>query len=261
MVRNTWPENVGQYVDLVMTSLTAQMENPRRPRGNSGVGRALQPVITTVDVPVAFGINMVGSRTEEHDRASHRNGSSADMVLTGSPSAKHDNETQQVQMSASDPREQLQVIKGVHYAAPISFDDILPEEYRRIPTIPWLSHWAAVLTDAESRFAVLEHYAWVGEFFGGASVDALSLQVCLDIITVYEADLSFQGWFDSKRVRHVSEDFKGLSSLPNSPVIEGDMDVYLWPYRTYGERTYVTFVLCRQSVCNHGEAGTSFMPT
>lgn len=37
----------------------------------------------------------------------------------------------------------------------------------------------------------------------------------------------------------MSEVFKGLSGLPNAPVIEGDMDVDLKRYRTYGERTYV----------------------
>lgn len=46
------------------------------------------------------------------------------------------------------------------------------------------------------------------------------------------------------RVRsHISEEFKGLSNLPNEPVIEEGLDVAFRRYRTYGERTSV-FNLC-----------------
>lgn len=38
----------------------------------------------------------------------------------------------------------------------------------------------------------------------------------------------------------MSEVFKGLSRLPNAPLIEGDMYADLWRYRTQGERTYVS---------------------
>lgn len=88
------------------------------------------------------------------------------MVLTRRQSAELRSETQKAEMSGTDPHEQLQVINGVQYAAPTSFDDILPEYYRRIATIPWFSR-RSVPADAESGFEVLEHYAWDAGFFGG----------------------------------------------------------------------------------------------
>lgn len=62
-----------------------------------------------------------------------------------------------------DPHEQRQEIDGVPHAAPVTFDDILPEDFRQIETILWFSR-RGLLADSESNFAVLEHYAWDGEF-------------------------------------------------------------------------------------------------
>lgn len=116
---NSSSANVGEYVDLVITAVTAQIDNPRRALGNIGVERASVPVTTTVGDPVVSGINTVGSRTEECNMESHRIESNVAIALTRSQSAERDNEAQQAQMSDPDPREQLQVINGVQYAAPV----------------------------------------------------------------------------------------------------------------------------------------------
>lgn len=78
------------------------------------------------------------------------------MVLTRSQSAERENKAQQAQTNDPDPREQLKVIYGVQDAAPVSSDNVLLEDYRRISTIPWFSR-RAVLTDVESGFGALEH--------------------------------------------------------------------------------------------------------
>lgn len=72
---------------------------------------------------------------------------------------------QQAEVSDLDPREQLQVSNGVQYAALIFFDDILPEDYRRIAMIPCILR-RVVLADVESGFTVLQHYIWDGAFLG-----------------------------------------------------------------------------------------------
>lgn len=56
-----------------------------------------------------------------------------------------------------------------------------------------------------------------------------------DYITYY----GFYRTIESKRTRHVSALAKGMFALPSGPFVEADVDVCIWRYRYYGERTYV----------------------
>lgn len=244
-----------------MTAVTEQMDNPQRGLENIRVERAPAHVTTTVGDTVLSGINTVESGIEQPDTEWHRNESNVVMVLTLSQSAERDNEVQQEQTWNLDPREQLQVINGVKYASLVSFDDFPSEDYRRMATLLWFSHWA-VLADDESGFTVLEHYAWDGEFFWGVIVDALSPRVWRDVIVVDEADLSFRCLIDMKRVRQVGEVFKGFRVFPmHRSFKETCMSTYGGIERTADVRTLQICALCRQSVWKRGEAGTSFMRT
>lgn len=95
---------------------------------------------------------MVKNRAEERDARLHCSNPNANIV-TRSRSTERENETHQAQMSDPDSSEQMQVIDGVQHADPVSFDNILPEDFRRIVTVSWFS-CRAILADRESSFAV-----------------------------------------------------------------------------------------------------------
>lgn len=83
-------------------------------------------------------------------------------------------------MTDSDPREQLKVVGGVPFAAPVVFDNVLPYYFRGIATMQWFLP-LLVFADTASGFEVFERYVWDVEFFWGVSVEALSFLVWRDI--------------------------------------------------------------------------------
>lgn len=208
-VRNVLPAKIGENVDIAMAAVTARMENPQRARENSSAEPAPAPVTATFVDPVEHGINTAETRAEEDDAESHRKNSNARMVVTRKQSAEREKEEQQAQMLDPGLCEQLQVIDRLQHANTVSLDDVLPEDVRQIAKIQWF--WRReILAHSELSFEVFEHCAWDGEFSWGISIDALSSRVWHDVIAVDEADLCFRGSFDSKRVRDVSEVFKGF---------------------------------------------------
>ena len=138
-----------------------------------------------------------------------------------------------------DPRGVPQVNGGVTYAAPSSFDGVQPKDTKAIATIPWFST-TAVRAGADDDYAQLVLYAWDGLFYWGVESEALSSRVWRDVIAVDDADLSYFGSSTSKMSRHVAEVMKGMVALPSGPLVEeADVDVDIWRYRYYGERSYV----------------------
>lgn len=103
----------------------------------------------------------------------------------------------------------------------MSFENVTPEDFKTIPSMPWFTH-QAVLADAENTLEALERYSWDGKLFWAVSIDSLTCRVWLYIITVVVSDLSFYGVPENRRIRHVADVFKGLTSLPNELVIEED---------------------------------------
>lgn len=71
-----------------------------------------------------------------------------------------------------DPRGRTVVIGARRFPAPVSFDDVVPSDFKRISLIPWLDS-TAVLADVESDFESFSLYAWDAEFFWGVGNDAL----------------------------------------------------------------------------------------
>lgn len=94
------------------------------------------------------------------------------------------------------------------------------------------------MAENSNDYIAVDPYTLDGEFFGCLPVDALYSVGWRDVISLDDVVLSFRGSFETKRVRHVSDLFRCLNSLPNVPVIEY-YDFDLWCYRTYGEPVYV----------------------
>lgn len=141
-------------------------------------------------------------------------------------------------MDNSDPRVEMQTIGGVRYSSPISFDGVGPGEHGVIADIPWFSR-TAVIADEADDFKSLDRYAWDGDFYWGVPTDALRFRVWRDVIAVDAIDLSWRGSAPNKLTRHVRDVRKGLMSMAYAPCVREDMDVDLWRYRTFRERSYV----------------------
>lgn len=138
-----------------------------------------------------------------------------------------------------DTRSVLQGIGGTDYPAPTSFDDVLPEDIKRISKIQRF-RLQAVLADANDAFAALERYTCNGEFFWCITVDSMSSPVWKNLIAVDDTYL-YIGRFTvkTKRARHIGDIMKGITSLPCAPTFEPGIYVDVWRYRTFGERDYV----------------------
>lgn len=122
--------NMGEYVDTVMAAVTARMEGPRRAHENINMERAPVPVTATFVHPVDQGVNTTETCATERDAESHRSNANGNTVLNWSQWAERKIKTKYAQMSDPGQRDQLQVIDGVYHAVPISFDDVLEEEFR-----------------------------------------------------------------------------------------------------------------------------------
>lgn len=163
------PKTCVEYVDAVMKAVTADGTSQRALR-SVRVERAVAPVRrTTVNaVTVAAGTDVGGSDSAELLRSDL----DVDITLTQSHSAEIQAQTQQSPMTDPDPRDQPQIVCGVQFSAPVSFDDVLPEAFRDIAPMPWFSS-RVVLADDEWVFAALERCAWNGVCFWGVVFDAL----------------------------------------------------------------------------------------
>jgi hypothetical protein len=104
--------------------------------------------------------------------------------------------------------------------------------------LPWFTR-AAVLADAANGFEYLGKYAWNDEFYWGVDVAALGSRVWRDIVAVDDIDLAGRDSVASRKVRLIRDVAKGMSALCGGEVIDDDLDVDLWKYRYFGERSYV----------------------
>lgn len=94
-------------------------------------------------------------------------------VTTKRPMASSAEHTPALSMTCPDPRSQLQMITGHEYSAPTSFDDVIPDRFGLIATIPRFSRTAEGC-DLNSCFESIAQYAWDGNFVRGILVAALS---------------------------------------------------------------------------------------
>lgn len=94
-----------------------------------------------------------------------------------------------------------------------------------------------MLAVAANDYAAVKCYACDGEFFWDITVDASSSLLLRDALALAAADIQGGRALTSRCIRHVKDIYKGIISLSYVPLIDADLDVDFWLYRTYGERS------------------------
>lgn len=137
-----------------------------------------------------------------------------------------------------DPRGQKAMIGTRRFPGPVSFDDLVPLDFKRISLIRLFDRMA-VLADVESDFESLSLHAWDGEFFWGVDTESLASRVYQWINTVDDIDLANYGTVDVKRSRYVAAVAKGFQMFAGAPAVDKGFYVELWRYKVSSERPYV----------------------
>lgn len=131
MTTGTSEVGIRNKVDLFMEYVVRRIEPPKQNASHSEV----KQTSTAAEGSAETGINAAKDKVEEGGRKS-----SCDnvMVLTRGQSGERGEHTtiQHLQTAGTDPRSQSQTIDGQEYAASFRFDDLLPEDIRRIATMP-----------------------------------------------------------------------------------------------------------------------------
>lgn len=81
-------------------------------------------------------------------------------------------------------------------------------------------------------------YEWDGQFYWRVEAEELSSRVWWSIIAVEDDDIMYNGrdrTIEAKRSCHMAEVSKGMLEPPSGPLVDADVDVYIWRYRYYGE--------------------------
>lgn len=141
-------------------------------------------------------------------------------------------------VATPDPGGLPQVLGGVTYAFPLSYDVGPPDEYCAIASIQWFSR-TTVHADAKTDLEQFVHSPWDGQFYWGLETEALSSRVWRYIIVVDDIDLSYYGYAESKCTGQVAKVAKCMPALDGRLLVEEDVNVELWCYRYYLECPYV----------------------